>query len=294
MKKCVFKGSGVALVTPFNKAGNVNYFELKRLLEFQIASNTNAIIILGTTGEASTITETERVKIIKFCVTQVNGRIPVIVGTGSNSTEKAIHLTKQAESLGADGALIVSPYYNKTTQKGIIEHYKLITKSTKLPIIIYNVPSRTGLNILPETVVKLAKIKNIIGIKEASGDISQIIKLLNIKPPSFKVYSGDDMLTFPMLTLGASGVISVTANCYPNEISMLCKSVFNGDFTSALSLHNKLYQINKNLFLEVNPICIKHYMNLLGRNVGGTRPPLTSTSKETKQKLLLTKAFYET
>ena len=294
MKKCVFKGSGVALVTPFNKAGNVNYFELKRLLEFQIASNTNAIIILGTTGEASTITETERIKIIKFCITQVNGRIPVIVGTGSNSTEKAIYLTKQAESLGADGALIVSPYYNKTTQKGIIEHYKLITKSTKLPIIIYNVPSRTGLNILPETVVKLAKIKNIIGIKEANGDISQIIKLLNIKPPSFKVYSGDDMLTFPMLTLGASGVISVTANCYPNEVSMLCKSVFNGDFASALSLHNKLYQINKNLFLEVNPICIKHYMNLLGRNVGGTRPPLTSASKETKQKLLLTKAFYET
>lgn len=294
MKKCIFKGSGVALITPFNKSGSVNYFELKRLIEFQIASNTNAIIILGTTGEASTITEAERIKIIKFCVNQVNGRIPVIVGTGSNSTEKAIFFTKQAEELGADGALIVSPYYNKTTQKGLIEHYKLIAKSTKLPIIVYNVPSRTGLNILPETVLKLSKIKNIVGIKEANGDISQIIKLLKIKPPSFKVYSGDDLLTYPMLTMGASGVISVTANCYPGEVSNLCKLAQNGDFVSALSIHNKLYNINKALFLEVNPICVKHYMNLLGRNVGGTRPPLTSASKETKHKLLQTKALYET
>lgn len=284
----------MALITPFNKSGSVNYFELKRLIEFQIASNTNAIIILGTTGEASTITEAERIKIIKFCVNQVNGRIPVIVGTGSNSTEKAIFFTKQAEELGADGALIVSPYYNKTTQKGLIEHYKLIAKSTKLPIIVYNVPSRTGLNILPETVLKLSKIKNIVGIKEANGDISQIIKLLKIKPPSFKVYSGDDLLTYPMLTMGASGVISVTANCYPGEVSNLCKLAQNGDFVSALSIHNKLYNINKALFLEVNPICVKHYMNLLGRNVGGTRPPLTSASKETKHKLLQTKALYET
>ena len=294
MKKCIFKGSGVALVTPFNKSGEVNYFELKRLIEFQIVSNTNAIIILGTTGEASTITDDEREKIIKFTVNQVAGRIPVIVGTGSNSTQRAITLTKQAEELGADAALIVSPYYNKTTQKGLIEHFKLIAKSTKLPIILYNVPSRTGLNILPETVVKLAKIKNIVAIKEASGDISQIIKLLKIKPPSFKVYSGDDMLTFPMISLGASGVISVTANCYPSEISLLCKLALSGNNKQALSLHNKLYEINKNLFLEVNPICIKHYMNLIGRNVGGTRPPLTTASKETHQKLMSTKAIYET
>ena len=294
MKKCIFKGSGVALVTPFNKSGEVNYFELKRLIEFQIVSNTNAIIILGTTGEASTITDDERIKIIKFTVNQVAGRIPVIVGTGSNSTQRAITLTKQAEELGADAALIVSPYYNKTTQKGLIEHFKLIAKTTKLPIILYNVPSRTGLNILPETVVKLAKIKNIVAIKEASGDISQIIKLIKIKPPSFKVYSGDDMLTFPMISLGASGVVSVTANCYPSEVSQLCKHSLRGEHKQALLLHNKLHEINKNLFLEVNPICIKHYMNLIGRNVGGTRPPLTTVSKETHQKLMSTKAIYET
>ena len=294
MKKCLFKGSGVALVTPFNKSGNVNYFELKRLIEFQIVSGTNALIILGTTGEASTITPDERIKIIKFCVNQVGGRVPVIVGTGSNSTQTAISLTVQAEEFGADGVLIVSPYYNKCSQKGIIEHYKAIANSTKLPIILYNVPSRTGVNILPETAIKLSKIRNIVGIKEASGNISQIMELLHNKPYSFKVYSGDDSLTFPLITLGASGVISVTANCYPNLVSNLCKYSLSRDLKNALAIHNKLYEINKNLFLDVNPICVKEYMNLIGRNVGGLRLPLTPASKEIKQKLIKTKALYET
>lgn len=294
MKKCIFKGSGVALVTPFNKNGNINFFELKRLIEFQIVSGTKAIIVLGTTGESPTITFEEREKIIKFCVAEVDGRVPVIVGTGSNSTITAISLTKQAESLGADGALIVTPFYNKCSQSGLIEHYKSIAKSTTLPIILYNVPSRTGVNILPQTAIKLSKIKTIVGIKEASGNISQIMELLQTKPYSFKVYSGDDSLTFPLICLGASGVISVTANCYPSEVSSLCDFALKGDFKNALNLHNKLYEINKTLFLEVNPICIKHYMNLLGRNVGETRLPLTKPAKETIQKLIKTKGLYET
>lgn len=294
MKKCIFKGSGVALVTPFNKNGDINFFELKRLIEFQIVSGTNAIIVLGTTGESPTITFEEREKIIKFCVSQVSGRVPLIVGTGSNSTQTAITLTKQAESLGADAALIVSPYYNKCSQRGLFEHYKSIARSSSLPIILYNVPSRTGVNILPQTAIKLSKIKTIVGIKEASGNISQVMELLQTKPLSFKVYSGDDSLTFPLICLGASGVISVTANCYPNDVSNLCDFALKGDFKNALSLHKKLYEINKNLFLEVNPICIKHYMNLLGRNVGETRLPLTKPAKETIQKLIKTKGLYET
>ena len=293
MKKTLFKGSAVALVTPFSRSGKVNYFELRQLMEFQIASGTKAIVILGTTGESATITEDERVKIIKFCVCQVGGRVPVIVGTGSNSTEKAIILTKQAETLGADGALIVSPYYNKCNQKGIFEHYKAIANSTNLPIIMYNVPSRTGVNILPETAIKLSKIKNIIGIKEASGNMSQIISLLATKSQSFAVYSGDDMLTYPMMCCGAIGVISVTANCYPSKVENLCSSILHKNYIESLQIHRELYEINKNLFLEINPICIKSYLNLIGRNVGGTRLPLTKPSKENLLKLIKTKSAYE-
>ena len=294
MKKNLFKGSCTALVTPFNESGNINFFELKRLIEFQIASGTNAIVILGTTGESSTISESERETIIKFCVTEAGGRVPIIVGTGSNSTKKAISQTKQAEILGADGALIVTPYYNKCSQSGLFEHYKLISKSTNIPIIIYNVPSRTGVNILPKTAIKISRLKNIIGIKEASGNMSQICELLSTKPKNFHVYSGDDALTFPMLCLGASGVISVTANAYPYEVSLLCKYVFEGEIEQAKFIHNYLFKINQTLFLDINPICIKQYLNILGRNVGGTRPPLTPTSKEIKDILKQTKKHYET
>lgn len=293
MKKPLFKGSAVALVTPFNKSGDINYFELKSLIEFQIASGTKAIVLLGTTGEASTITPEEREKIIKYCVSLINKRIPLIVGTGSNSTATTIMLTKQAEQLGADGVLVVTPYYNKCNQNGLIEHYKTIAKSTKLKIILYNVPSRTGVNILPQTAIKLAKIKNIVGIKEASGNISQICELLNKKPEDFYVYSGDDMLTFPMMCMGAIGVISVTANCYPSHVSMLCESMLSEEFYQAKIINKNLYQINKNLFLDVNPICIKYYLSLIGRDVGGTRLPLTEPSKEIKSILKTTKLYYE-
>lgn len=289
----IFQGSSVALVTPFNTKNEINYFELQRLIEFQIASNTKAILILGTTGEASTISAEERKKMIKFCVAQISGRVPLIVGTGSNSTEITIKQTKEAESLGADAVLIVTPYYNKTNQSGLILHYKTIAKETKLPIIIYNVPRRTGVNILPETALKLSKIKNIVGLKEASGDILQITELLKILPKNFAVYSGDDLITFPMMCLGAKGVISVTANVYPNLVSTMCESLLRHDHFNALRLHKHLYKINKTLFLDVNPICIKYYMNLLERNVGKPRLPLIEPSEKIKNILKRVRKEYE-
>ena len=289
----IFCGSAVALVTPFYANGEVNYLELKKLIEFQISSGTKAIVILGTTGESATILPEERTKIIKFCVGQISKRVPLIVGTGSNSTKKAIEQTKEAEQLGADAVLIVSPYYNKTSQEGIVLHYKMIAKKTRIPIIIYNVPSRTGLNILPETVLKLSKIKRIVAIKDAGGNISQSMKMLSILPRNFAVYSGDDLLTFPLLCLGAKGVISVTANAYPTLVSTMCESVLEKNYENGLRIHNYLHKINSDLFLDVNPICIKFYLSLLGINVGETRLPLTSLSKENKLKLLNTKKIYE-
>ncbi len=289
----LFEGSGVALVTPFNKKGEINYYSLKRLIEFQIASGTKSLIILGTTGEGSTISMLEREKIIKFCVCLVSKRIPVIIGCGSNSTDTAINLTIQAKELGADGALIVTPYYNKCNQDGLYEHYKKIANQSKFPIIIYNVPSRTGVNILPETVLKLSKIKYISGIKEASGNINQISKLLNILPADFPVYSGDDGLTFPLMCLGAMGVISVTANIYPSLIGSLCVSSLKKDYSNAERLHHYLFDINQALFLDVNPICIKFFMNLLGFDVGETRLPLTKPNNEIIKKLKEMKSKYE-
>lgn len=289
----IFKGSGVALVTPFNEKNEVDYFMLKKLIDFQISNGTKAIIILGTTGESPTITMAEREKIIKFCVYIANGLVPIIVGTGSNSTENAITLTMQAKRLGASGALIVTPYYNKCNQNGLYEHYKKIALKTKFPIIIYNVPSRTGVNIQPETILKLSKFNNIVGIKEANGNMVQIEKLIHILPSNFAVYSGDDCLTLPMLSIGAKGVISVTANAYPNQVSVLCEFALKNDYSNALIIHNKLFEVSQALFLDVNPICIKTYMKLLGFNVGNPRLPLTNPSNEIIKKLKEVKNKYE-
>ena len=288
----IFKGSAVALVTPFNDKNEVDYIKLQNLIEFQIASGTKAIIILGTTGESATITQEERTKIIKFCVAQINHRIPLIVGSGSNSTQQAILHSKEAEKLGADGLLIVTPYYNKTSQEGLFLHYKAIAKSSNLPIIIYNVPSRTGVNILPETIVKLSKIKNIVGLKDAGGNISQSINILHLIPKRFALYSGDDLITFPLMCMGYHGVISVTANIYPDLVSSMCESVIHRNYENALRLHKFLYKINTALFLDVNPICIKFYMNLLNKKVGKPRLPLTLPSKEIQNKLKDVKEFY--
>ncbi len=284
-KSIIFKGSAVALVTPFSTSGEVNYFELKHLIEFQLANNTDAIVILGTTGEASTITSEEREKIIKFTLALVSNKAKVIVGTGSNSTSHALLLTKQAEELGADGVLIVTPYYNKANFSGIIKHYKTIASKTNIPIIAYNVPSRTGVNITPEIALKLSKIKNIVGIKEASGNMSNIAEILHNKSKHFAVYSGDDMLTLSMLSMGASGVISVTANCYPSEVKLMCDYAFKGDFKNAKNIHDLLFDINKGLFLDINPICVKYYLSLLGYDTHRLRLPLTEPSVKIKTAL---------
>lgn len=289
----IFKGVAVALVTPFCDNGEINYYELKKLIEFQIASRINAIVILGTTGEASTIDDEERAKIIRFCACQISGRVPLIVGTGSNSTEKTISMTKQAEKLGADAVLVVTPYYNKTSQEGLILHYKKVAKSTKLPVIIYNVPSRTGMNILPETILQLSKIKNIVGLKDAGGNITQSIKHTVILPKDFALYSGDDLLTFPLMCMGYHGVISVTANAYPTLMSSMCESLIDGSFLNALRIHKHLYKINIGLFQDVNPICVKYYLRLIGKSVGKCRLPLTEPQKSTKKILEEIKNYYE-
>ena len=281
----IFKGSAVALVTPMTQSGEINYYSLKELIDYQIACGTKAIIILGTTGESSTIKEDEREKIIKFCVCMVAKRIPVIVGTGSNSTATAIKFTKQAEKLGADGALIVTPYYNKCNQDGLFEHYKKIASETNLPIILYNVPSRTGVNILPETVLKLSKIKNIVGLKEASGNLNQISKIISLVNSSFAVYSGDDNLTLPILALGAVGTISVTANVYPEQMELLCEFALSQDYSNARRINNFLKNANHAMFLDVNPIPVKAYMNMVGFKVGIPRLPLTEASEKLKREL---------
>ncbi len=289
----IFQGSAVALVTPFNKSGEVDYFVLKNLIEFQLASGTKAIVILGTTGESSTISRKERTKIIKLCVCLVDGKIPVIVGTGSNSTKKAIELSIEAEKLGANGVLVVTPYYNKCNQLGLFEHYKSISNSINIPIILYNVPSRTGVNLESDTVIKLSKLKNIVAIKEASGNLLQIQKIISNSQKDFYVYSGDDGLTLPLISMGAKGVISVTANCKPSEIEYLCEHALAGDYFNASRWSNYLSELNHVLFLDVNPICIKYYMFLSGFDVGKPRLPLTDPSEKIKKILKETYLKYE-
>ena len=289
----VFSGSATALVTPFDKNGNVNYFALKNLIEYQIASGTKALVILGTTGEASTLLDEERTKIIKFCVCEVSKRVPIIIGTGSNCTKTAIKYSIEAENLGADAVLVVTPYYNKCNQMGLYEHFKSIAKAIKIPVILYNVPSRTGVNILPQTVLKLSKIKNIVGIKEANSNITQHIELLSLLPKSFAVYSGDDLMAFPCIMIGAKGVISVTANAYPELVSNMCNFAILGDTQNAKRLHNYLYKINKVLFEDVNPIPIKSYLGLIGLKVGSTRLPLTKPSLQLLKILKEVKEYYE-
>jgi 4-hydroxy-tetrahydrodipicolinate synthase len=291
-KKELFKGVCTALITPF-KDEKIDYHSLKNLIEFQINSGIDALLVNGTTGESATLTECEKRELISFTVREVAGRVPLIAGTGSNSTTRALHLSQFASDVGADAILVVTPYYNKTNQTGLIAHYKAIAKNTKLPIILYNVPSRTGVNILPETVIKLAKINNIVGIKEASGNLSQIAEICKKSPKSFAVYSGDDLLTLPILSMGAHGVISVTANAEPEKVQMLCNFAKNQDFFNARHIHEMLFELNKALFLDVNPICIKEYLNLIGFNVGRPRLPLTEANQSIKKQLKEVKKFYE-
>ncbi|SHJ11154.1 4-hydroxy-tetrahydrodipicolinate synthase [Lutispora thermophila] len=275
----LFKGSGVAIITPFTKDG-INFDKLGELIEWHIENNTDAIIICGTTGEASTMTDEEKKAAYKFTVEKVAKRIPVIAGTGSNNTHHSIELSKYAESVGCDGLLCVTPYYNKTTQKGLLEHYTAIADSVNIPIIIYNVPGRTGLNILPETLRKLSLHKNIAGIKEASGNISQVVEIGTFCNENFVMYSGNDDQVVPLLSVGGVGVISVVANIAPKEMHDMVMSYLNGDVKHAMKLQLKIKPLNDALFCEVNPIPVKTAMNLLGFEVGDLRLPLTSMTEK--------------
>lgn len=269
----IFRGSGVAIVTPFEN-DEINFEKLGELIEWHISENTDAIIICGTTGEASTLSDQEKKDAIKFTVKRVNGRVPVIAGTGCNNTKASIELSRWAENIGVDALLIITPYYNKTTQLGCIEHFKAIASAVTVPIIIYNVPSRTGLNILPETLKVLADIKNIVAIKEASDDIVQIANIARLCKDKLDIYSGNDNQIVPIMSLGGVGVISVVANILPRDTHTLCEKFLAGDIYGALQLQLKMLPLISALFVETNPIPIKTAMNLMGMNVGTLRLPL--------------------
>lgn len=282
----IFKGAGVAIVTPMYEDGSVNYDKLAELLEEQIAGGTDAIIICGTTGESATMSEAEHSKVIKFAIDKVAKRIPVIAGTGSNCTQTAIELSKQAEADGADALLLVTPYYNKATQKGLIAHYTAIAESVSLPIIMYNVPSRTGCNIQPETAAYLAKnVKNIVAIKEASGNISQVAKVKALAGDSLDIYSGNDDQVIPLLALGGIGVISVLSNVAPKQTHDMVMEYLEGDREKALKIQLDALPLIDALFCEVNPIPVKAALNLMGKEVGPLRAPLTTMEEAHQQTL---------
>lgn len=282
----IFKGAGVAIVTPFTQDDKVNFEELGRMIDFQIAGGTDAIIICGTTGESSTLTHDEHDACIKFAVEHTAGRVPVIAGTGSNSTAEAIRLSTHAQNNGADALLLVTPYYNKATQKGLIQHYTAIANSVDLPIILYNVPSRTGVNILPQTAVTLAKnVKNIVAIKEASGNISQVAELAALADGCIDIYSGNDDQVVPLLSLGGIGVISVLSNVMPKLTHDMVMSYLNGDVKLSRQLQLSVMNLNKALFCEVNPIPVKEALNMMGWNAGAVRSPLCEMEPQHRELL---------
>ena len=284
MKKIIFKGCGTAIATPFSKDG-VNFEVFKDIIEDQIKEGVDSIIVCGTTGESATMSEAERKDTIKFVVDTVNKRVPVIAGTGSNNTKSAIELTKYAESVGVDGVLVVTPYYNKATQKGLIEHYTKIANETKLPIIMYNVPSRTGVNILPETCLELSKIDNIVAIKEASGNISQVAKIASLCGNNLNIYSGNDDQIIPVLSLGGIGVISVLSNVKPKFTHDMVYDFLNGNIHEATKKQLESIELIDSLFCEVNPIPVKAALNMLGYEYGVPRLPLTELDSSKKEKL---------
>ena len=284
MKELLFRGCGTAIATPFTEDG-INFSEFKKLLENQIENGTDAIIVCGTTGEAATMTAEEKKEIIKLTVDIVNKRTKVIAGTGSNCTKSAIEMSKYAEKAGADGILVVTPYYNKTTQKGLIEHYKAIANNVSLPVIMYNVPARTGVNMLPETCFELSKIHNIVAIKEASGDISQVAKIAGLCKENLTIYSGNDDQILPILSLGGKGVISVLSNIMPKYVKDITQSFFDGKIEEATKMQLDAIDIINCLFSEVNPIPVKYALNLVGYNFGLPRLPLLELSEENKKKM---------
>lgn len=284
MKNTIFKGCGTAIATPFTEDG-VNFEEFGRLLEEQIKQEVDAIIVCGTTGESATMTDKERKDTIKFAIDKVAKRAKVIAGTGSNNTRAAIELSKYAESVGADGILVVTPYYNKTTQAGLIEHYKAIAESGTLPIIMYSVPSRTGVNINPETCLELSKIKNIVAIKEASGNLSQVAKIASLCRDNLDIYSGNDDQIVPILSLGGKGVISVLANVMPRYTHDMTQKFFDGKIREATQMQLDAIDLIDALFSEVNPIPVKYALNLMGYDFGKPRLPLVELSTKNQERM---------
>ena len=281
----MFKGSIVAIVTPFNN-GAVDEEKLRELVEFQIAGGTDGIVPCGTTGESSTLDYEEHDRVIRIVVEQVNKRVPVIAGTGSNATHEAIEMTEHARKLGADGALLVTPYYNKPTQEGLFRHYQAVAKAVALPQILYNVPGRTGVNLLPETVARLAEIANIVAIKEATGSLQQASEVLALCGDKLDVLSGDDFITFPMMACGAKGVISVLANIMPKEVAALVDAFFAGKMEEARQLHLRLLKISNAMFIESNPVPVKTAVALMGKASDEVRLPLAPLADSNKAKLV--------
>lgn len=282
----IFTGAGVALITPMNDDGSVNYEKLRELLEFHVANKTDAIIICGTTGEASTLSDEEHLECIRFACEVINKRIPVIAGTGSNCTQSAIELSKEAEKSGVDGLLLVTPYYNKATQNGLKAHYKAIAKEVNVPIILYNVPSRTGTRLAPQTVVDLChEVPNIVGVKDATGDISEVAELMSLAKGTVDVYSGNDDQIVSVLSLGGKGVISVLSNILPKETHDMVASYLDGDVVKSCEMQLKYFDLVKALFCEVNPIPVKKALNLMGMEVGSLRLPLTEMEDANAKRL---------
>lgn len=270
----IFTGAGVALVTPMNADGSVNFEKMKELIEFQIANGTDALIICGTTGEATTISDEDQIECVRFAKEVAAGRVPVIAGAGSNNTAHCIELAQACEKVGADGVLLVTPYYNKATQKGLILHYTAIANSIHIPIILYNVPGRTGCNLTPKTVAELAKVENIVAVKEASGNLSQVAEIAALVGPDFDIYSGNDDQILPVLSLGGKGVISVLSNVAPKETHDMVVKFLNGDVQGAIKLQLDAIELISALFCEVNPIPVKTALNLMGYEVGACKLPL--------------------
>lgn len=288
----MFKGSMIPIVTPF-KEGKIDEKGFRNLIEFHIESGTDAIIPCGTTGESATLTHKEHEKLIDICVESVNHRVPVIAGTGSNSTAEAIKLTTYARKAGADGALLITPYYNKPTQGGLYNHYKAIAEDTDLPLILYNVPSRTGVNLLPETVAQLSEIPTIVGIKEATGSLRQVCDIIHLCGKQFSVFSGDDFINYPILAVGGKGTISVTANIAPDKIATMWDAFESGDFDKSREIHYQLISLHHAMFLETNPIPVKTALSLMGKISPEMRLPLSAMSQSNLEKLKKTMAKYE-
>ncbi len=283
----IFTGAGTAIVTPFKANGEVDYDTFAKNIEFQIENGIDAIIVCGTTGEASTLSHEEHLDVIRYCVKCVNKRVPVVAGTGSNCTETAIYLSQEAEKAGVDGILVVTPYYNKATQKGLYEHFKMVADSVKVPVILYNIPGRTGgVNILPETVVRLCtEVENIVGVKDATGNISQVAKLMSIAGDKVDLYSGNDDQIVPLLSLGGKGVISVLSNVAPQQTHDICAKFFEGDVEASRKLQLEYLSLINTLFIEVNPIPVKKALELMGMMGGTLRRPLTEMEEDNAAKL---------